>query len=138
MEEYKGKENPMEEKRLRKLLSIVLGICLIAFFPIKKIQAEIHSRNFGRESIEKKTSESWMGIYMKGVKVGYSHSQEFSLFKKGKQYRKSCNESWMKVSRLGGNPVEIKTIEENLPDLSNSWLNIYYFSLILVLRLFQK
>lgn len=63
-----------------------------------------------------KISESWMGIYMNGVKVGYSLNQEFSLIKSGKRYRKEYDKSWMKISRLGGNPVELTTIQESLYD----------------------
>jgi transglutaminase-like putative cysteine protease len=65
---------------------------------------------------EKKLSESWMGIYMNGVKVGYSHSQEFSVKKNGTRYRKDFDESSMRVSRLGGNPVQILSAQESLSD----------------------
>lgn len=106
----------MKKGILIVLLRITLGIILIFSFPIKKIQAEIHSGNFRQESFGDKTSESWMGVYMKGIKVGYNHSQEFSLEKQGKEYKKSYNVSWMRVSRLGGNPVEIKIVEESLYD----------------------
>ena len=61
-------------------------------------------------------SETWMGIYMQGVKVGYSHSKEFNLVKDCKTYQKSIQESWMRVSRLGGNPVEISTTQDSLYD----------------------
>lgn len=65
---------------------------------------------------ERKISESWMGIYMNGIKVGYSHSQEFLVKKDGKEFRKDCDESLMKVSRLGGNPVQIFSAQESLLD----------------------
>lgn len=68
------------------------------------------------EGKQEEISESWMGIYMGGIKVGYSHSQEFSLVKNGRRYIKGFNESWMKVTRLGENPVEIVTIQESLFD----------------------
>jgi hypothetical protein len=61
-------------------------------------------------------SETWMGIYMQGVKVGYSHSREFDLVQDGKFFQKSIQESQMRVSRLGGNPVEISTVQDSLYD----------------------
>jgi hypothetical protein len=57
-----------------------------------------------------------MGVYMEGVKVGYSHSREFDLVEEGKTFLKSIQESFMKVSRLGSNPVEIRTAQESLYD----------------------
>jgi len=69
-----------------------------------------------QESAEEKTSESWMGVYMNGIKVGYSLNQEFSLIKNGRKYRKEYDKSWMRISRLGGNPVELTTIQESLYD----------------------
>jgi hypothetical protein len=65
---------------------------------------------------EKELSDSWMGVYMNGVKVGYSHSQEFSVKKDGKSLMKDFDESSMKVSRLGGKPVEIFSAQESLSD----------------------
>jgi hypothetical protein len=61
-------------------------------------------------------SETWMGVYMQGVKIGYSHSKEFNLVKDGKTFQKTIQESWMRVSRLGGNPVEISTTQDSLYD----------------------
>jgi hypothetical protein len=63
---------------------------------------------------EKTLSEYWMGIYMEGVKVGYSHTLETSFSSQGEEYTKFHNESWTKISRLGGTPVEIKTSQESL------------------------
>jgi hypothetical protein len=63
---------------------------------------------------EKLTSESWMGIYMEGVKVGYSHNRESVFSKEGEKFTKSISESWMRVSRLGGAPVEITSAQESL------------------------
>ena len=68
------------------------------------------------ETQEKKISESWMGIYMDGVKIGYSLHQEFSLIKNGQRYTKEFDESWMRVTRLGGNPVELTTVQESFSD----------------------
>jgi hypothetical protein len=59
-------------------------------------------------------SESWMGIYMEGVKVGYSHALESAFSKEGEKFTRFVTESWMKVSRLGGAPVEIVSAQESL------------------------
>lgn len=114
----------MEEKRLRKLLCIVLGIYLIAFFPRDNAQAEVDSGKSKQESQEEKISESWMGVYIRGIKVGYSHNQEFSFLKKGQRYKKSNNKTWMRVTRLGGNPVDVKTVQEVLYDGNDRPLEI--------------
>jgi len=63
---------------------------------------------------EKLTSESWMGIYMEGIKVGYSHNMESVFSKGGEKFTRSKSESWMRVSRLGGAPVEITSAQESL------------------------
>jgi len=96
----------------------VLGILLVPLFPEVAKGPEVYSGEIieSGEVREEKNSESWMGVYMNGIKVGYSFSQEFSLVKNGKKYRRDYNESWMKVSRLGGNPVEIITIQESSYD----------------------
>jgi hypothetical protein len=63
---------------------------------------------------EKTLSEHWMGIYMEGVKVGYSHSQETVFSEQGEKYTRFLSESWTRISRLGGAPIEIKTVQESL------------------------
>jgi hypothetical protein len=60
--------------------------------------------------------EIWMGVYMEGVKVGYSHSREFDVVQNGKTYTKSIQESFLKVTRLGSDPVEISTAQDSLYD----------------------
>ncbi|GAG04733.1 unnamed protein product, partial [marine sediment metagenome] len=65
---------------------------------------------------EEKISESWMGVYMGGIKVGYSHNKEFPLIINGKKLKKSLSESWMKVARLGGSSIEIATVQESIYD----------------------
>ncbi len=60
--------------------------------------------------------ETWMGVYMQGVKVGYSHSSESDVVQDGKTFRKSIQESYMRVSRLGSKPVEISTSQDSLHD----------------------
>jgi hypothetical protein len=75
-------------------------------------------KNLSQETEE--VSETWMGIYMQGVKIGYSHSKEFDFVQDGKVFQKSIQESWMRVSRLGGNPVEISTIQDSLYDVERN------------------
>ena len=101
----------------QKLLWI-LTFCIFLVYPFFGIEAEVYPEKSAQseETKEEKSSESWMGVYMNGMKVGYSHSQEFSLIKDGKKYGRDFSESWMKVSRLGGNPVEITTSQESLYD----------------------
>lgn len=64
----------------------------------------------GQES----SRESWMGVYIEGNKVGYSFSQETSVNQEDKSLLKFYAESRIKVSRLGGNPIELATIQESL------------------------
>lgn len=63
---------------------------------------------------EKIVSEYWMGIYVEGVKVGYSHTQEISFFRQGEEYTRLLSEAWTKASRLGGIPVEIRAAQESV------------------------
>jgi hypothetical protein len=63
---------------------------------------------------EKIHSESWMGVYMEGAKVGYSHTQETVFFSQGGEFTKYISESWMRISRLGGAPIEIRTTQESI------------------------
>jgi len=66
------------------------------------------------QEIENIVSESWMGVYMEGVKVGYSYSLESVYSKDGEEFTRFVNESWMRVSRLGGAPVEIISAQESV------------------------
>jgi hypothetical protein len=66
------------------------------------------------ENDDKEMTESWMGIYMEGVKVGYSHNMESVFLKEGERFIRSLSESWMKISRLGGAPIEIVSSQESL------------------------
>jgi hypothetical protein len=106
---------------------IIFGFCILVFFG-RDATADVqpHSSFYAcqktfpssdnLESKEKKISESWMGVYMNGIKVGYNFNQEFSLVENGIQYTKEVDESWIRVSRLGGTPVELITIQESLYD----------------------
>jgi membrane dipeptidase len=88
--------------------------------------SESHSKNpspLSRISEEAKTdSESWMGIYMGGIKVGYSHSVKTEFIEE--RILKSIDESWMRVTRLGSNPVEISTIQDTFVDSEGEPLKV--------------
>ncbi|MCK4430943.1 MAG: hypothetical protein KAW19_06535, partial [Candidatus Aminicenantes bacterium] len=61
---------------------------------------------------------------MEGIKIGYSCNKEMFFSKNGKRFKKNTSESWMKVSRLGGNPIEIRTMQEALCDTNGKPLEI--------------
>ncbi len=108
----------MEKKNLKLLLNFAFCIFLIGPILWNECKAEIYQPETEKseEIKEEVTQEAWMGIYMNELKVGYSHEQEISLLKNGMKYKKNFSKSWMKISRLGGNPVEIQTIQESLYD----------------------
>ncbi len=92
-------------RSVKHLSILIMGIFLMTNAPLS---------SSALQEDEKTISESWMGIYMEGVKVGYSHSFERAYWKEGEELKKSVTESWMKVSRLGGAPVEIVSGQESL------------------------
>jgi hypothetical protein len=106
------------------IIGLVLYLCLIPLIlhtgiSGTRVTGEPEHDAFCFQNSNQETgegSETWMGIYMQGVKVGYSHSKEFDFMQDGKVFQKSIQESWMRVSRLGGNPVEISTIQDSLYD----------------------
>jgi len=55
--------------------------------------------------------ESWHGIYVQGQKVGYGYSCQRIVVRDHRQYVENYSESKIKVSRLGGVPIEINTRE---------------------------
>jgi hypothetical protein len=106
----------------------ILGVLLVLFVFLRSMQtgllgtvysAKTANKSFNQEILSEETDdvfETWMGVYMQGVKVGYSHNKEFGLVKDGKTFQKSIQESWMRVSRMGGDPVEISTSQDALYD----------------------
>ena len=124
------------EKTLKLALFLFLSLFVILPFLGNDARAEIHSVNSEENLIksdsffvvgiegQEKDSESWMGIYMEGIKVGYSCNKEMFFSKNGKRFKKNTSESWMKVSRLGGNPIEIRTMQEALYDAKRKPLEI--------------
>ena len=118
----------MKMKIQKLIMFFFLWIFLVFPFLGNKVKSEVQSSKIIPESDsvfsssessksgEEKISESWMGVYMGGIKVGYSHNEEFSLIKNGKKLKKSFSESWMKVARLGGNTIEIVTVQESIYD----------------------
>jgi transglutaminase-like putative cysteine protease len=109
-----------------RILKFLWGLAFWAFFvsllSTIVVRAEVSTERIvgSEEAKEEKISEIWMGMYLNGIKVGYSFHQEFSFLKDGKKCQRDYSESWMKVSRLGGNPVEIITIQESLYDDQSS------------------
>ncbi len=106
---------------------ILFGFCVLSFsgkeasgdvqpYSLSHTCQKASASSDKQESSEKKTSESWMGVYMNGIKVGYNFNQEFSLTENGKQFTKEVDESWIRVTRLGGNPVELITVQESFYD----------------------
>ncbi len=67
---------------------------------------------------EKETHESWMGVYMEGVKVGYSYLCRERVFQKDQRYLKIYSETRIKVSRLGNQKVEMLSSQESWLDES--------------------
>ena len=65
------------------------------------------------EKIPETKSEIWMGMYMQGIKVGYSRLVEEYILKDGETVLRNLNESMMQVSRLGSNPIEIASVQES-------------------------
>lgn len=105
------------DKRLSKNVLIMAFCAVMAVHSFGERNHQTSSSAESRDEVpEQKTSESWMGVYMEGVKVGYRHSQEFLLIKDGKKHKKAHSRSWMKVSRLGGSPVEVVTVQQTLYD----------------------
>ena len=116
----------MRGKKIKIFLILIFCSLLMGFLAEFRIQAKNNRLKFiditGQK--EKRISESWMGLYMNGIKVGYNHNQAVSFIENRKERRKDYNESWMKVSRLGGNPVEIKNVQETLYDDEGKPLNV--------------
>ncbi len=109
--------------RTLKVLGIIaFWAFFVSFSSTIAVRAEVSPQTIvgSGEAKEEKISETWMGMYLNGIKVGYSCHQEFSFLKNGKKWRRDYSESWMKVSRLGGNPVETITIQESLYDNQES------------------
>jgi hypothetical protein len=91
-----------------------LSLCLIFLLPSVESGNLWKTLRIDPASDEKTSSESWMGIYMEGIKVGYSHNKESVFSEEGETFTRSSSESWMRVSRLGGAPVEIASSQESL------------------------
>ncbi|MEA3420448.1 MAG: transglutaminase-like domain-containing protein [Acidobacteriota bacterium] len=108
----------MGKKAIKTLLPSFFIYFLLIIFSGNNLIAAAHSWKFNKSTIKREelTNESWMGVYVKGIKVGYVHSQEFSFQQNGKKFNKNTSESDMKISRLGGRPIEVKSTIEVLSD----------------------
>jgi len=105
-------------RTLKLLWCLVFWAFFVSLLSTMVVRAEVSAERIvgSEEAKEEKISEIWMGMYLNGIKVGHSCYKEFSFLREGKKCRRDCSESWMKVSRLGGNPVEIITIQESWYD----------------------
>jgi len=102
---------------MKTILKVLWLIVFAALLGVNSVwSGEPLQEHFRKAPVENKTEELWMGVYMGGVKVGYSHIKQTLFKKNGKDYRRRLSESWMRVSRLGGSAVELKTIQESLSD----------------------
>jgi len=55
-----------------------------------------------------------MGVYINGTKAGYSCTYKERIHQKHKTYVRIYSMTKMRVSRLGGNPVEMRSVQEAL------------------------
>lgn len=65
------------------------------------------------------SDDTWMGIYIQGIKVGHQHKREHRFVRAGREWITSTSESRVRISRLGGAPVEIVTVLETTTDTEN-------------------
>ncbi|MBN1273387.1 MAG: hypothetical protein JXB26_14055 [Candidatus Aminicenantes bacterium] len=63
---------------------------------------------------QKSCAESWMGVFMEEIKVGYIHRYEETFLQEGKELRRAVEESLVRVSRLGGNPIVMDSRQESV------------------------
>jgi len=103
----------MDKKSFRAVWSMAFVLLLMVNVIWSEVQAGSKAENFQKELVEKSNHELWMGIYMEGVKVGYSHIKHSIFSQNGKEHRKTSSQSGMRISRLGGSAVEIKTAHES-------------------------
>ena len=62
------------------------------------------------------TQETWMGVYINGVKVGHSRTTEELVTRQGQEVTRITSESQIRVSRLGSDPIDLVTIQESWQD----------------------
>ncbi len=80
--------------------------------PAKAVGAQIP----GEAAEEAAAAESWMGVYINGLKVGYSRTFEAKTMREGHEMVRFFSESQIRMSRLGGDPIELTTIQESWVD----------------------
>ncbi len=95
----------------------------VGFTQTAEIGAEQRSEEVGTARKPTQTAgmpgaadESWMGVYINGLKVGYSRTYETKVLREGKELVRFFSESRIRMSRLGGDPIELTTVQE-------SWLD---------------
>ena len=60
--------------------------------------------------------ETWMGVYINGVKVGHTRTAEEVTIRQGQEVTRITSESRIRVSRLGSDPIDLVTIQESWQD----------------------
>lgn len=90
--------------KTKKYVPLILFIFFLNFFIL------------GSFGSQRKHDETWMGLYIQGIKIGHSYSYKEKIDKNHKTLTRIYSEARMKVSRLEGNPVEMITVEEFLYD----------------------
>lgn len=89
-------------------------LVVLALFTMAAGISDIPGRNDTRA--EPRTDEAWMGVYINDIKVGYTRFSETKVVREGQEVTQFRSESLITVSRLGGNPIELLTVQE-------SWLD---------------
>jgi len=95
--------------KVKRKKFLLLGLFLFPFFLSLSFLGSADVK-------DNKSDESWMGVYMEGVKIGYSYSYREPVERESRRYSKLHSETNLRVSRLGGNPIEIATVQESLYD----------------------
>jgi len=93
-------------------LSGILGI--LALFTLAAGISGVSGWN--ESGPDSRADEAWMGIYINDVKVGYTRFSETRTVREGQEVTQFSSESLIKVSRLGGNPIELRTVQESWVD----------------------
>ncbi len=70
------------------------------------------------------SDEFWMGVYINGIKVGYSLTRETVETNESEQVLLSFSESRIRVSRLGSQPLELVTVQESRLDAESRPLDL--------------
>lgn len=70
------------------------------------------------------SDELWMGVYINGIKVGYSLTRDMVETRAGEKVLLSYSESRIWISRLGSQPIELVTVQESRLDAESRPLDL--------------